>query len=54
VLTTFLFVTLAFHTLLAFGVFLHARSRGRPAGRWIAVTLAFGIGGVAGYVIERR
>ncbi|MFC6903654.1 hypothetical protein [Halalkalicoccus tibetensis] len=50
-LASFLLLTAAFHTLLAAGVLLHARRQGRPAGKWIALTLAFGLGGVAGYLL---
>ncbi|WP_211330705.1 hypothetical protein [Halalkalicoccus subterraneus] len=46
----FLVLTAGFHTVLAVGVLLHARRRDRSAGKWIALTLAFGLGGVAGYL----
>lgn len=51
-LASFLVLTAAFHTCLAAGVLLHARQRGREAGRWIALTLLFGLGGVAGYALD--
>lgn len=53
-IASFLLLTAAFHTLLATGVLFHARRRGRSAGKWIALTLAFGLGGVAGYVFDGR
>ena len=50
----FLLVTAVVHCLLALAVFVDARRRGRSAGRWAALTLVFGIGGAAGYLIVRR
>lgn len=53
-LASFLLLTTAFHTLLATGVFVHVQRRGREAGKWIVLTLAFGLGGVAGYLFAGR
>lgn len=50
----FLLGTAVFHTVLAALVLVHARYRDRSAGRWVALTLAFGIGGVAGYALAER
>ncbi|MDL5362365.1 hypothetical protein [Halalkalicoccus sp. NIPERK01] len=50
----FLLGTAAFHAVLAVLIFVHARRRGRSAGRWGVLTLAFGLGGVAGYALLGR
>ncbi|MEM4782280.1 MAG: hypothetical protein QXG03_12080 [Halalkalicoccus sp.] len=53
-LGSFFLLTAAFHTLLAIVVFAHARRHGRTAGRWVGLTLLFGLGGVAGYLFFER
>lgn len=50
-IATFLLLTLSAHTVFAAGVALHARRRGIDPFRWMVVTLVFGLGGVAGYLM---
>ncbi|MFC4247308.1 hypothetical protein ACFOZ7_09905 [Natribaculum luteum] len=52
--TTFWLTTLVAHLILAVGVAAHARVTDRDAGNWPYLTLAFGLFGVAGYVLGNR
>ena len=40
------------HTVLATGVVVHSRLTDREAGIWVPLTLAFGLFGVAGYLLD--
>ncbi len=52
-LSTVLLVTLVAHSLCAAGVVAHGRLSGRETGSWPLITLIFGVGGIAGYLLLR-
>lgn len=52
-LWTVLKLTTVTHTILAVGVFVHSLLTDRNAGIWIPLTFAFGLLGVAGYLLDR-
>jgi|AntDeeMetagen285_2_1112576.scaffolds.fasta_scaffold00551_14 hypothetical protein len=52
-LRSLLKLTAVIHALLAAGVVAHSRLTDRKAGKWLPLTLVFGLIGVAGYLLDR-
>ncbi len=51
-LRSVLTLTAVTHAILAAGVVVHSRLTDREAGKWLPLTLAFGLIGVAGYLLD--